>query len=128
MTDFEKDLRQYKKQIKKLLLVKTAAADRFLSDLDGSIADFTEAQPDADMQKITAHFGTPEDVARSFFASTDIAAIRKKLTVRRAVLCVLLAALALWGAAVAALYVEAKNDLSGSITVEEQVEIPEGTR
>ena len=121
MTDFEKALKQYRKQIKRLLLVKTPAAERFLSDLDSEIADYTEATGGADMQKIAAHFGTPEQVAASFFAGTDIGAIRRKLTLRRAVLCVLLAALLIWGAAVGALYIQAKNDYTGSFESEERV-------
>ncbi len=116
MTDYEKALRRYKKQIRRLLLVRTPAAKRFLEDLDGSIADFTEAENVADIKRVEAHFGTPEEVARSFFAGTDISAVRRRLALRRALVCILLAALLVWGAAVGALYFEARRDLHGTFT------------
>ena len=116
MTDYEKALRRYKKQIRRLLLVRTPAAKRFLEDLDGSIADYAEAEGAADFRRVEEHFGTPEEVARSFFAGTDISAVRRRLALRRALLCVLLAALLAWGAAVGALYFEARSDLHGAYT------------
>jgi hypothetical protein len=126
MTENEKALRRYQKRIRRLLLVKTPASKQFLSDLEGQISDFTGASGESGLDSIVSRFGTPEEVASSFFASTDIAAIRKKLTVRRAVVCALLAALVIWGAAVGALYIEAKNDYAGSYETEEIVADAEG--
>ena len=126
MTENEKALGRYRKQVRRLLLVKTPASKQFLSDLEGQIADFTEESGQNGLENIVSRFGTPEEVASSFFASTDIAAIRKKLTVRRVIVCALLAALLIWGAAVGALWIEAKNDYAGSYLTEEIVADAEG--
>ena len=113
MSAFERGLKAYKKQIRRLLLIRTAASRQFSEDLESDIAAFAEAKNVTSVEEIAAHFGTPEQIARAFFAGTDIEAVRKKLNLRRAVIAVLLAALLLWGAALTALYVEARSDMHG---------------
>lgn len=124
MSDFSRELKTYKKQIKKLLLVKTDASARFLEELENNIADFVEAESVSDMERVCARFGTPEEIAREFFTNTDLSAIREKLRLKRTVAAVLMAALLLWSVALGLLYFEAKNDLHGSFT--EQTQIVEG--
>lgn len=114
MTDMERAFKSYKKQIKKLLLVKTDASARFLAELEDNVRDYIEAADVTDFSAVTARFGTPQRIAREFFAQTDIAAVRKKLDIRRGILAAALAALLIWGAAVGALYVEARNEMNGT--------------
>ena len=122
MAEFEKELKKYVKRVRRLLLVKTDAAKRFLSDLENNIADYAEAEGIADISKIEARFGTPEAIAKEFFANTDIEAVRKKLTFRRVIVAVLLAALLIWGIALTALYIEGHNDIGGSFGEETVIE------
>lgn len=124
MTDFEKELRAYQKEIRRLLLVKTKASAGFLSELENNMMDYAEANHITDIEKIKARFGSPEDVARAFFAETEIGAVRKKLNLRNAAVAALLAALFLWGAAVTALYVEGRSDMHGSFR--EEIIVTEG--
>ena len=124
MTDFEKELKKYRKEIRRLLLVKTKASAGFLSELENNIMDYAEANQIGDIEKIKARFGSPEDVARAFFAETEIGTVRKRLTLRNAVVAALLAALLLWGAAVTALYVEGRSDMHGSFS--EEIVVTEG--
>ncbi|MBQ6023138.1 MAG: hypothetical protein IJL25_09430 [Clostridia bacterium] len=114
MSAFDRELKAYKKQIRRLLLIRTAASKQFSEDLESDIAAFAEAKNVTSVEEIAAHFGTPEQIARAFFAGTDIEAVRKKLNLRRAVIAVLLASLLLWGAALTALYVEARSDMHGT--------------
>ena len=116
MAELNRELKAYKTRIKKLLLIRTPASTRFLEELENNIADYAEAQNVTGIEEIRAHFGTPEEIARAFFAGTDMEAVRKKLALRRAVVAVLLAALLLWGAALTALYVEARTDMHGTFT------------
>lgn len=113
MTELERDIKKYRRQTERLLLVKTDATKRFLAELEGNIYEYIEAGEAKDLRQVTGRFGTPEQIAASFFAQTDMAAVRKKLNVKRAVMAALLAALLLWGAAVSALYIEARRDLNG---------------
>ena len=121
MTAFEKDMKKYVKRVRRLLLVKTDAAAQFLAELENNIADYAETEGISEISKIEARFGTPETVAKAFFANTDIEAARKKLAVRRAVLAVLLAALLLWGCALTGLYIEGRSDLHGSFGEETEI-------
>ena len=124
MSAFERELKAYKKQIRRLLLIRTAASEQFLKDLGSDIAAFAEAENVTSVKEIAAHFGTPEQIARAFFAGTDMEAVRKKLNLRRAVIAVLLTSLLLWGAALTALYVEARSDMHG--TYVESVSVSQG--
>lgn len=118
MTAMEQSLKTYRRQIEKLLLVKTDASVQFLSELDGNIADFIEAEGITQFSSVQSHFGTPQEIAREFFAQTDITAVRKKLNIKRGIAAALLAALLLWSTALAALYIEARNDLHGEFREE----------
>ena len=122
MTDFEKELKNYVKRVRRLLLVKTDAAAQFLSELENNIADYAEAENITDISKIEARFGTPEAIAKEFFANTDIEAVRRKLALRRVIVAVLIAALLLWGIALTALYIEGHNDMGGSFGEETVIE------
>ena len=122
MAEFEKELKKYGKRVRRLLLVKTDAAAQFLAELENNIADYAEADGIADISKIEARFGTPEAIAKEFFANTDIEAVRKKLTIRRVIAAVLIVALLLWGVALTALYIEGHNDMGGSFGEETVIE------
>jgi len=113
MADIELELKRYKKQIKKLLLVKTDAAAGFLQELQNNIEDYIQTEKVTDISIVKKRFGEPEEIAKEFFAQTDIDAARKKLALKNGVIAALLAALLIWGAAVSALYIQAKNDLGG---------------
>ena len=118
MTAFEKELKAYRRQTQKLLLVKTDASDRFLAELESAVCDYVDAENVNDMQKVTARFGTPEQIAKEFFAQTDIERVRKKLAVKKWIVTALIAALALWCAAVTVLFIQAQNDMTGTFTDE----------
>ena len=118
MTAFEKELRAYRRQIKKLMLVKTDASARFVSELENEVLDYVEAENVSDIQKVTARFGTPGEIAKEFFAQTDIESVRKKLALKKWIVAALLAALAVWAAALTVLFIGAQNDMGGTFTEE----------
>ena len=124
MTDFESRLRRYRREIRRLIPVKTGAAKRFLEDLEGNVRDFAEAEGISDFALVESRFGAPEAVAKAFLASADLRDVRKKVAVKNAVLAVLLAALLVWGAAVCALWLQAKKDLNGYYEVSGGVVVP----
>ena len=125
MTDFEKELKAYQKRIRRLLLVKTAASKRFLAELDGNMRDYAEQSGAVRPEQIEERFGTPEQIAKDFFAQTDIETVRRRLALRRGITAAVLAALLVWSVAVGALYLEGKNDMNG--TFSEQTAVSEVT-
>lgn len=96
----EKELKRYIRDIKRCLLCETKLSRTFINDLKQSIDQFVEAEPDADINAVKNHFGSPEEIARAFFAEADIGDVRKKIRFRRIVSGFLIAVLLLWGIAV----------------------------
>ena len=127
MADFEKDLRRYRRTVGRLIPVKTPASKCFLSDLEGNVRDFAEAEQITDFAAVERRFGSPEAVAKGFLAAADLRDVRKRVAVKNAVLAVLLAALLVWGAAVFALWLQAKRDLNGAFEAEGNVVVSGGT-
>lgn len=97
-TELEKQLKRYFKDVRGCLLCSTKLSKKFIDDLAQSVDQFVEAQPEADIDAVKKHFGTPEDIAKSFLSETDIGYLRKRLRVRRIIAIVLFTGLALWGA------------------------------
>ena len=95
------DIKKYKRQIKANLLCSTKLSDQFLSDLSNAIDNYINENNITQFSDIQNHFGTPEQIAQSFFAETDIGVIRKKVRLKRIIACILLAALLIWGICVA---------------------------
>ncbi|MBR5427255.1 MAG: hypothetical protein IK118_02805 [Clostridia bacterium] len=95
-TDLEKELQRYFKEIKKCLLCSTKLSRKFLSDLAQSVDQFVEAEPEADITAVKDHFGTPEQIAKSFLAETDIGYLRKKIRIRSIIMICTSIALAAW--------------------------------
>lgn len=99
-TELEKQLKRYFKDVRGCLLCSTKLSKKFIDDLAQSVDQFVEAQPEADIDAVKKHFGTPEEIAKSFLAETDINVIRKKIRLRRIVAGFLIAVLLIWGIAV----------------------------
>ena len=92
----EKELKRYFKEIRRCLLCNTKLSRKFLADLAQSVDQFVEAEPEADIDAVKKHFGTPEQIAKSFFAEADIGYIRKKMRIRRIITICMIIALAVW--------------------------------
>ena len=106
---FLNDLKKYKKTVKSLLLCNTEMSAKFMSDFDNDIDAFIEEQKVSSMDEIYKHFGAPEEVAQSFFVNADIRAIKKKISMKQALLFFLVAVLAVYGIAMAVVVHNAKK-------------------
>ena len=98
----ETDVKKYKRRIKANLICSTEHSKRFLKELFDRIDDYIEQNPESDFSDIQDHFGTPEDIAKSFLVETDINIIRKKLRIKKAVTIGIIIALIIWGSCAAA--------------------------
>lgn len=85
------------------MLCKNGVAKAFMKDFDNELTNFIEENKVSDMETIYAHFGTAEEVARSFFELADIQKISKGLHCKNTILTALIVALCM--ALVGALYI-----------------------
>ncbi len=92
----EKELKRYLKDIKGCLLCGTKQTKRFLDDLSESIDAYIVENNVTEFRAVEEHFGTPEQIAKSFFAEADIGYIRKKMRIRRIITICMIVALAAW--------------------------------
>lgn len=97
-----RDIKKYKRQIKANLLCGTKLSKQFLSDLSDSINNYIEKNNITQLTEVQNHFGSPEQIAQSFLAETDISVIRKKVRLKQIFTFILVAALLAWIVAVAA--------------------------
>lgn len=112
-TELEKQLKRYFKDVRGCLLCSTKLSKKFIDDLAQSVDQFVEAQPEADIDAVKKHFGTPEDIAKSFLAETDINLIRKKVRLRRLISSFLIAALIVWSVAVTYVALDLHSNIHG---------------
>lgn len=100
MSNIEKEKTIYLREIKSLMLCKNKLTKQFIADMSESIDGFIADNNVSDFAEVIGHFGSAEDISRSFLAKTDLAYIVKRMKIKRIILTCLLIALALWGAVV----------------------------
>lgn len=108
----DKALRRYYRAIRKRLLCPARLRRRTLEQLQSGVEDFLDAHPGADMAQVTAHFGTPEQVADDVLSALEPRELRRyarRVHVVRAVVVALLAGLLIWYATGCILKIVAVN-------------------
>ncbi len=93
---FEKVTDGYLREIKSLMVCDDGTKKKFLKDLKRDVYDYTIEENADSIEMIIEHFGTPEEIAKSFFESADIKKIKRKMNFRRVILVGVLAALLIW--------------------------------
>lgn len=68
----------YFREIKALLLCSKEQKEELLLGLKSDVEDFIEEHPDATLQDLKDHFGTPESIADSYQSTVGESEIRKK--------------------------------------------------
>lgn len=68
----------YFREIKALLLCSKEQKDELLLGLKSDVEDFIEEHPDATLQDLKDHLGTPESIADSYQSTVGESEIRKK--------------------------------------------------
>ncbi len=83
MTD--KDLKRYYKEIDKALLCKKDEKKIFLDELKVSVKQYVEENNIDNISDVKKHFGLPQEIAYSFLGDIDITALKKQLSIKKAV-------------------------------------------
>lgn len=107
------DIKRYQRRIRSNLLCSTKLSKQFMTDLACAIDSFIEENGVTQLAEVEDHFGTPEQIARSFLATTDIAAIRKKMRLKRIISGLLLTLLLIWGIFVVCEFLRSYETRSG---------------
>ena len=106
----QKEINRYIKDIKKELLYGTKESRQFLKELKQNVTDYAEENQNADMAQVTEQFGTPEDIAATFFEQYGKEDIKKKVNIRRVVIVALTIAITMFIIALAIELIDASNN------------------
>ena len=66
MNNIERDIELYLDKIKLNLICKKEEKNRIVSDIRESVYDFVENNNIDDIKKVYRHFGTPEEIAKTY--------------------------------------------------------------
>lgn len=115
-----KALKRYYRAIRSWLPVSWRQKNQIITDLRGSIGAYLDAHPEADLQEIQTHFGSPTSIAAAYVDNTDTATLLRDLRIRKRVFTIVIAtALSILLAVAGALaweIVEYDADLNGRLT------------
>lgn len=121
-SSFQSDVRKYVRKVSSLLFCGTSFKKKFMTDLKNDISDYIEAENVNDIQSVYDHFGTPEAVARGFFESADLPAIRRKTNIRKVLIGAVIAIVVVWAIYMTAISIDAHKDVGGYYVTEIVVE------
>lgn len=113
----EKMLRAYYRNIKRELICPRDTKSRILSDLQHNVNAYLSENPDAALCDVQDHFGTPQQIAASYVEALGTPELLGKLKLRRRILTLVAAVLAVglivWAIAVVIASIDAHNAVEG---------------
>lgn len=86
----------YFNEINKAIICKADMKKDFVDDLKERIGEFIEENPEANTDDIIAHFGQPEEIAKTFLETLEPSYIKKQLIGKKRSLSVQLLFLYCW--------------------------------
>ena len=94
-------LKQYHRDIRHLLPGTAKQKKQLMDTLWQSIAAYVEDNPDATVQEVQAHFGTPQQIATAYLDEMSTSEVIKKIKTRKIVISIIciaiVLALLMWG-------------------------------
>ena len=81
-----KELNNYYRQIKKLLVCSKSDKKKFLCSLDDNIEEYLKEHPNSDFSEIQEVMGTPQEIADEFLANESAEKIKNKITFKKIIL------------------------------------------
>ena len=93
MSSIEKDIRKYISEVGNNLICSGNIKKQILNDIENDILDYVENNDIAQTDKIYTHFGSPEELAKSFLSVADIKTVKRKIRTRNIILAIAAVAL-----------------------------------
>ena len=114
-----KELKKYYHNIQRALPGSLRQKRKLMQDIQCAVSGYLQKDPEANMETITDHFGTPQQIADTYLAEMSPQSLQKQLNVRRWIIGIMAAAAAcallLWGIAVGIALVNEFNAADGYI-------------
>lgn len=105
------EINNYIKNIQKQILYKTKESNQFIDDLKANIVDYIEENQVTDISDIKQHFGSEEEIAKSFLETTDIKTLKRKITIKRLIAVFVIVAILILGTATTIIIIDSKKEL-----------------
>ena len=109
-------LRNYFAETASLLPCGRREKHALLRELRQNVEDYLADAPEAPPETLLSVFGTPEQIAESMLQTVKPASLRKKLTLKKAVLLALLAAVLIYAAFVVVSLIDVHTEAHGYFT------------
>lgn len=107
----KKEISKYLKEIILLLPGDSGSKRKYISGLKEDIYDFAADNESVTFRDIVLHFGEKEEIAKQYMDTLDIKAVKRKLSIKRAVSAILIIALIVWSVAVFVGAVTSRNEI-----------------
>ncbi len=119
MSELEKQLKNYYRDIRHCLPGSGKLKKQIMCNIQQSVNAYLEEKPLADFEEVQRHFGTAQQIAAAYVEELDTSEVMKKLRIRKTVVGVVCAAVALalllWGIALVTALIDGHNSGAGSI-------------
>ncbi|MGN0455775.1 MAG: DUF6120 family protein [Acutalibacteraceae bacterium] len=112
---FKRQIKHYIREVKGYLICDFCTKRRFIKDLKSDIDNYIAENDILSIEEVTGHFGTPKDIAISFFETVDIKRVKRRMNISRIILLGVLAVIIIWGIGVTASVI---NSYSNNISYE----------
>lgn len=117
MGNLDAALKRYYRSIRKDLPCSYKMKKRIIQQIQESVDQFLEQNPNADFAAVQLHFGEPQTIALSYIEDQDAPELLRKMRVKRKVIAIVAGtmalALALWMAVVVWGIVDAEQTTNG---------------
>ena len=108
-------LKEYYREIEKLLVCERKQKAEFMSVLKADIDENIATVGQADIENIRAEFGTPEKIAESFLSNSDALTVKKRINIKRCIIAAVVAALVIYLAFVIISLIDVHTEAHGYI-------------
>ena len=112
-----KELKLYFRDITRLLPGTARQKKQFIDTLRQSVSTYIQENSPASMQEVQTHFGTPQQITSAYLDEMSTSEVIKKIKVRKAVIRIICATVALallmWGISLASALADEKDSADG---------------
>ena len=124
--ELNKALRQYLREIKKLLICDWRTKNKFIADFKIDLYEYIADNKVSHIDEVQNHFGEPYAIAKGFLENADIRTIKKRMNFTKVLICAVISALLVWTSFVIFAMIDTyRSNRDGYIVVEWSDEMPE---
>ena len=89
----KKAYKRYKMSVRSMLPCGRKQKDRIMESFSESLDAYQSENPDASYEEITAHFGTPDEIAATCVENTGTSALLRMLRIRKRIIAIVAGAI-----------------------------------